>query len=252
MEPFDAIEKHAATVSAFATVVLALATLWYVRVTNRLVRRQDISQKREIVEKLYEPLLSSLDRQVNDGSYLDMDIWKTFKENEPFLAYHHLIPPELRTSLDELEKRTTEAQSVYDELVQGLRRFTPDILGLPPESSTGSVSAFVTCSVPAMFEQSLRFTTHVFGLVLDERTFADKAHYHRIDDADHVTLEISGAPNPRPVTLEDVSQVVGRFTDAIMRDEHLLSQLENYRSTMREVRNLCRQLDMELSRASRV
>jgi hypothetical protein len=104
---FNYLDKHNGAFVALATIILCLVTAFYVVLTNRLVRTQYMSVKREIVEQIYQPLalcLSSITPtahatwlgQISEPRFP----WNELKWEHAFLAFHPLLPSRLRKELD--------------------------------------------------------------------------------------------------------------------------------------------------------
>lgn len=246
MEPFDTLEEYAASITAAATVILAIVTVVYVRLTNDLVRRQDIGQKREIVEKLYKPLTTALSEQAFEGSGPDIGVWSRFKEKEPFLANHHLIPLDLRASLNTLEDEERDTEEAYEALVREVRTLAVTEFGMPEGALTDGLQLTIEWSVTGRFGDYYSYMTQLWSLVLDGRTFGEKTKYHRFESASSIRFR------ELPVKVEEIEQYVDRFNDLIAKDDAIREKLREYREYMNRVIKASEHIDAEIASASRV
>ncbi len=246
MEPFDTLEEHAASITAAATVTLAIVTIVYVRLTNQLVRRQDIGQKREIVEKLYKPLTTALSEQALEGSAPDIRVWSRFKEKQPFLANHHLIPNGLRVLLDALEDEAPAIETGYDAIIERIRALAVTEFGMPEGTPTEGLQLAIDWSVPGRFGDNYGYMTQLWSLVLDGRSFHEKAKYYRFDSASSIRFR------EQPAKVEEIEQYINRFNDLIAKDDGVCAKLGEYREYMNRVIKASERIDAEMVSASRV
>lgn len=139
------LNRNANTITALATVLLAVFTFIYVRLTNKLVKHtksqaealleeHNNALKREIIEKIYRPLIEELWDLTNVDSFRgncpQFTFWVECKHKESFLAYR--VRPNISEALDKLSERWSEFESAFSKLVKSIREIAAAVFDTSP------------------------------------------------------------------------------------------------------------------------
>jgi hypothetical protein len=136
-----ALNKYANAITAIATALLAIFTLIYVRLTNKLVehtKRQaeallderNNALKREIIEEIYTPMIEKLLELTKvesfRGAYFpEFKFWNECKHNKSFLAYR--VREDISNALSNLSEKWKEFNGESPKIKKAIREIASSI-----------------------------------------------------------------------------------------------------------------------------
>ena len=248
MNFFEWIDDHSGSVVALATVALAAITIGYVILTQRLVRGQHLGTKREVIEKIYNPISEHL-HEVIWGLWPRPRLWDEFKEKQPFLAFHHVIPSEIRDGLNELSDTwATSGEDAHRQLVQAIHDISARIVGEAHERGWWAGFSFVI--------GSRRLSFYLYELILTNKGIIEAARNAELDSAEGEILlnpRVSGkSEDRRKFDIETAMRLLHDITDALEADDSLGKLLIQHLAFLENAQRIHRIIRREIEKGSRV
>ncbi len=249
MQPFEWLDTHSGSVIALASIALALITAGYVIFTQRLVGAQHLGTKREIVERVYKPIIDHLD-EIIWGSSPRLQLWDKIKDSQPFLVFHHLIPSGIRNGLNEMSDTwAASGREVCDQLWQAIHDTSAKIAGVEYSQSAGW----------ARFEFSIGhegYFTFLYQLILTNKGIDEASRRAELDSAEgHVLLgpRISGeSEEGRNLDVPEAMQLLYGISNALDADDALVKLLAQHRAYLDKAEGIHDMIKREIEKGSRI
>lgn len=247
MNFFEWIDDHSGSVVALATVALVVITAGYVILTQRLVRGQHLGTKREIIEKIYRPINEHL-HEVIWGSWPRPQLWDEFKEKQPFLAFHHVIPSDIRDGLNELSDTwATSGQAAHRQLVQAIDDISARLVGETHETGREGFSFTIG---------SQGWSVHLFELILTNKGITEAARSSKLDSAEGQILldpRVAGKNHERrKLDAGAAMRLLHDIVDALEADDSLGKLLIQHRALLEKAEGIYQSIRREIEKGSRV
>ena len=244
---FEWIDDHSGSVVALATVALVVITAGYVILTQRLVRGQHLGTKREIIEKIYTPISERLD-EVVWGSWPRLRIWDELKEQQPFLAFHHLIPNGIRDGLNELNDTWAKSgQAAHRQLADAIDDISARFVGETHRTGTAGFSFTIG---------SDGWSVPLFKLILTNKGISEAAASSKLDSAEGQILldpRVVGISHERR-TLDagTAMRLLHDIVDELEADDSLGKLLIQHRALLEKAEGIHQRIRREIEKGSRV
>jgi hypothetical protein len=238
---FAYLDRHSGAIVAISAVGLAFITGVYVFLTYRLVREQSAGVKREIVEKIYQPLSDAMGSILDTNPPNDLNNWVQLKSDQPFLAYHHLIRDSLRRSLDDVSKRIdSSASGEFEAVRQDAGRVAAHLIQWPLAEQTHLIS------VEFVFPDWTRFES--IELLFRSDVLAPSASAGSVVAIEITTERPDGGQdgsNGPEIPAAAFAEFVARLRAAVETDAEGKKSLELYRGFLAEIRRIRGQIEGE-------